>query len=451
MSRVESWNLVASRRRIAGSVRWALASLAISALAGSSLGDVKLEGPGTPRRAKQDAMQFTPAPSTLWSHCTDWSDGKGPSAETTNGKPVLLLTWSGWYRAGDAAARSAQSMADKFGAQGLVVVGVHNAKGFDQVKANAERLGIKFPYANDPKGALREALMLDQDPDVVVIDRAGNLRYVDIETGSIEAAVTEVVNESVDDATNKPKSVGEAAEKARREAARTRDIKGFAPGQTISVDFELPDKEVYEKVRWPFRVKGEGGKLEFDKLSDKLIHEPPVLTIPESDENYKPYVPQTKGKITVLYFVDPKRRYSLNILPTMNNLQELYKRDAVMVCVTAKFGAEAFGVSAEDAAKLMERNGPLADEILRTRPMNHPIMMNLNGLKSEKLGNVGLYGQTLDEAATCIILSSDNTVRWLGHPAEDGFKTQMNKLIQVDPGVLARRKAEDAKLQETKK
>jgi hypothetical protein len=337
-------------------------------------------------------------------------------------------------------------MNEKFGVKGLVVVGVHNAKGFDQAKTNAERLGVKFAYSNDPTGAFRTGLLLDQDPDFVLIDRAGNSRYVDVETGSVEEAVNELVNETAEQAANKPKQLMDAAERASIDAQKTSDVKGIlAPGQTVSVEFELPEKEAYEAVKWPFRVKGEG-KLEFDKLSDKLIYEPPTMSIPEEEANYKPFLPRTKGKLVVLYFVDPKLRVTLNILPTMNTLQELYARDAVMICVTAKFGAEAFNVNAEDAAKLEERNGPLADEILRTRPMNHAILKNLNGLKLDKMQGIRSFGDTLDELAACVILSTDGTIRWIGHPAEDGFKTQMNRLIQVDPGVKARHKAEDAKL-----
>jgi hypothetical protein len=419
--------------------------VAIAVLAASGLADVKMESPGTPRRARQDEMQLKDPPSGLWSKVSDWSDGKGVTPEQMSGKPVLVMTWSGWYRAGDSAARIAQSAADKYAGQGLVVVGVHNARGFDQAKANAERLGIKFPYANDPKGEFRDALLLDQDPDFVVIDRAGHLRYIDIETGSVDEAVREVVTETQEQAQNKPQEVAAAAAKAKADALRTRNVTGLAPGQTVSVEFELPEKEAYEKVKWPYRVKGEG-KYEFDKFSDKLIHEPPSIHIPEEESNYKPFFPQTKGKLTVLYFVDPKRRSTLNILPTMNNLQELYKRDAAMVCVTAKFGIEAFGINAEDAAKLVERNGPLVSEILRTRNMNHPIMENLNGLTAEKLKNLEIYGTSWEDAAVCLILSTDGTVRWIGHPAEGQFKTQMDELIRVDPGVQARRKAEDAKL-----
>ena len=50
-----------------------------------------------------------------------------------------------------------------------------------------------------------------------------------------------------------------------------------------------------------------------------------------------------------------------------------------MVCVTAKFGIEAFGINAEDAAKLVDTQRPAGVGDSRTRNMNHPIMENLNG------------------------------------------------------------------------
>lgn len=443
-----------STRSVAMTGALALAAgLGLGASASPALGasaDVRNEGMGTPRRAQQDALLLKPFPSAAWSNLEQWTNGSAPTTEELQGKPVLIVTWAGWYRPSDTAVRLAQSMHDQFSAQGLVVIGAHNERGFDKAGEAAERLGVKFRYARDIDGKFKSALLLDQDPDFAVIDRAGNLRYLDIETSSVGAAVAEVVRESADDAAGKPTATAAAAEQAARDARRTRDVGNvLAPGQTIAVEFELPEQEVYDKINWPHRVKGEG-RLEYDKLSDKLIHEPPRLKRPE-EEGYFPTLPKTHGKLVVLYFVDPKIRGLLNILPTMNNIQDVFNRDATVIGVAAKFGAEAFGLSAEDAGKLYERNEPLVREIYRTRPMNHSTMVNVNGLALEKMSGVNLFGRSMEDAATCLILSTDGTIRWVGHPGEEQFRVMMNRLINADPGVKARRAAEDAALKAGKR
>ncbi|MBX3387047.1 MAG: hypothetical protein KF768_10790 [Phycisphaeraceae bacterium] len=407
--------------------------------------EVRNEGMGTPRRAQQDAMVLKPFPAEAWSHVEQWTNGSAPTPEQLAGKAVLIVTWAGWHRAGDTAVRLAQSMHEQNHEKGLVVLGVHNERGFDKAAEAAQRLGVKFPYARDIDGKFKGALLLDQDPDFAVIDRAGNVRFLDIETSSVAAAVSIVVGETLEQAQGKPGAVAAASEQARRDALRTRDIGAtLAPGQTISVQFELPEQEVYDRVNWPHRVKGEG-RLEFDKLSDQLIHEPPRLKRPE-EEGYFPTLPNAHGKLVVMYFIDPKIRGLLNILPTMNNVQDVFARDATVIGVAAKFGVESFGLSSEDAGKLAQRNEPLVREIYRTRPMNHSTIVNVHGLTLERMNNIQLFGRSMEDAATCLIMSTDGTIRWIGHPGEEGFRVMMNRLIAADPGVKSRRAAEDAAL-----
>lgn len=413
--------------------------------------DVRNEAMGTPGRAQQDAMLLKPFDAGVWSELSGWTNGEAIKSEDVDGKPVLIVTWAGWYPGSDAAVRLAQSLHDRFADKGLVVVGVHESRGADKAAAAAERLKVKFRYAVDADNKFKSKLKLDQSPDFAVVDRAGNLRYLDIETSSVGEAVNEVLNETREDAAGKPGAVASAAEKARLDALKTGEIGNvLAPGQTLQVEFEMPEQEVYDKISWPYRVKGEG-RLEFDKLSDKLIHEPPKLNRPEDAENYYPKLPDAKGKLVVMYFIDPKVRGSLNVLPTMNNIQDVFIRDMTVVGVAAKFGAEAFGLSSEDAAKLAERNDPLVKEIYRTRPMNHSMLANISGLALEKLSGVNLFGRSIEDAAVCLILSTDGTIRWIGHPAEEQFRVMANKLIAVDPGVKARRKAEDAAMKSGKR
>jgi cytochrome c biogenesis protein CcmG/thiol:disulfide interchange protein DsbE len=365
---------------------------------------IQREGAGQ-RRAALDKMELKAA-SNIWADLSDWTNGDAVTAESTKGKVVVIATWASFYKTSHAALTELQKLSDRYGKE-VVVVGVHNEKGWDAAKSTAEALKIKYPYAHDASGKVRSALQVDQDPDFYVIDRAGNMRYADIVTGSVDAAVSALVAESAAEAASVPTRLAEAAAKAQRDAAKTKTIAGdVKPGQVIDVNFPLPDPSFYKDAAWHEK---NSGQLAANDVQGS------ALPKPLGNETWLTKQLNTNGRVIVLDFwatwCGPCKR-------AMPRLDEMYKENKADLVI--------IGISDENRATVE------------------------NFLKDHKHA----YGMTVDENRTLanalqiqgiphvVVLSTDGIVRWQGNPLDPTFAKVVKKTIDVDPGVAARRKAE---------
>lgn len=414
----------------------ALLAIATPALAQT----VRLEGAGE-RRKQLDSMQLRPFDSALWGELSEWS-GTPVTADTTAGKVVLVVTWSGWYKPTHAAVRKAESMHKSLGAKGLVVVGVHNPREFSTAAAAAQQIGVTFPYAADAKGAFREAIKVDQDPDFYLIDRAGQMRFADVETDSVEAAAKQLLDETAEaaGAILGDRAAREAA--AERDRMRIRDVKGrVKPGEAPTVQFEVPDAEVFRQVKWPRLANTGGGNQVYDQLVESINKDAPQLPFPE--EGWPGVKPNTKGKITILYLIEPNIRDMMNIFATMNRVQDVYERDAVVIGWVYPDPNREQNLDDRQKAELQQRIERITKSVRDNRTLNHTLGAGVFSIAAFQQG-IPVFGRSIDEVAVTMLVTSDGSLRWVGHPGEDTFHTMMKRLIQLDPGVQARRKAEDA-------
>ncbi|HMN40171.1 MAG TPA: TlpA disulfide reductase family protein [Phycisphaerales bacterium] len=424
---------------------------AVRAVAAADEPALRFRGAGS-TRAALDAMQLKPFDQSLWSNLTNWR-GTEPKGEEMTGKVVLIVTWANWYKVSHAAMKTAQSLGEQYAGRGLVVVGVHNPVKPEGAAEKAAELGITFPIAEDKSGKFRAGVKADQDPNVYLIDRAGNLRYAQVSTSSMPEAVAHLVAETVEEAIDYPK--GLERRRLAQDAAkwRTRDAGGIRPGfEAPTVSFVEPDEEAYARTKWPYMV----GKIETDTILEKIKNDPPkIQNWPEED--WVPRAPNKSGKILVVYFVDPKEVEMLNVIPAMNRLHDKYHRDAVVVCSLFKFGAGGLGNAGnnnnnsgtEGEDKVKTRNKDLIPSIVRTRNPNHYI--NPSVLQAENFdvnnGNLNfLWSGSREEFGIAILMSTDMKMRWFGNSHDPLLTVALDKLIAADPGVQARRKAEAAQL-----
>jgi hypothetical protein len=401
---------------------------------------VRLEGTGE-RRKQLDALQLKPFDSALWGELSEWS-GTPVTAESTAGKVVLIVTWSGFYKPTHLAVRKAQTMSKQLGEKGLVVVGVHNPSDFAGAAAVAQQLGVTFPYAADAKGDFRSALHVDQDPDFYLIDRAGQMRFADIETESVDAAARQLLDETAEAAGS---ILGDRAAKeaaAERDRMRIRDVSGrVKPGEAPTVQFEVPDAEVFKAIKWPRLAKSGGASQAYDQVVDSINKDAPQLPFPE--EGWPGIKPDTKGKITILYLIEPNRRDMMNVFATMNRVQDVYERDAVVIGWVYPDPQREQNLDDREKAELQQRIERIVKSVRDNRTLNHTLGSGQFDLPMFQQG-IPVFGRSIDEQAITMLLTSDGSLRWLGHPGVDTFHTTMKKLIELDPGVQARRKAEDA-------
>src|ERR1043165_5519997 len=118
------------------------------------------EGAGH-RRDQINAMELAPFPADAWKALSDWQGGPAPTPATLNGNVVLICTYSDWYPAASRAWVSTQKLAEKYGKDGLIVIGAHIAEGWSDAKKPAPAKDASKPVsllaAHDEKGEFRKA------------------------------------------------------------------------------------------------------------------------------------------------------------------------------------------------------------------------------------------------------------------------------------------------------
>lgn len=422
--------------------------VSIILVAGSAAADVIREGTGT-RRAQLDALELQPFPGAAWGTLSNWT-GNPVDAASTNGQVVLICTWANWYPTSVSALPVAQKAAAAHAGKGLTVVGVHHFEGWDDAAKTAQAKGVTFPIALDAKGDFRKALMVDQDPDFYLIDRAGRLRYADITTASVEDAVKELVGETPEQAADLPRILAERAAKAKADAGRTGAIR-----QNIDLDrlpevpFEMPPPEAYQGLDWPKLTEEQKRLLGLDDEIRKP--EEVKLTVPAEAERYWPLGALEKprpGRAIVAYVWNPDIRVTYDqMMPKMDRLQREHKRDLTVIGALTPARAidrqSETNADEDSAEKLVRKYVSFVNE----RSFDHILVLDVSGVV---LGSLQSRGSRAFDLPGVIIASSDNTIRWAGSINSPGYQAAIDKIIAVDPGIKARRAAENRFIQSQK-
>lgn len=410
----------------------ALSLLVAPAFAQSSEGVVR-EGAGS-RRASLNAMELKPFASDLWSGIGAWANGSALTSGETSGKPVLVVTWASWYPTSVRALPAAQRLADQYGDKGLIVVGLHDNEGWEDAESVAKDRGITFRLAHDKDNAFRAAMMVDQDPDIYVIDRAGQLRFADVDAASLEQAVAIVVKESAEDAAKINQTLADRAAAERVKAQSTAAINQKVDLAAIP-DLPLPDIDPMRYASpdlWP-KVKDNNGRDQ----------QPSVLNLP-GDGYYPPKTPVTKGRAVIMYYWNPDMPATARMVREMDLLQRERGRDVTVIGAVVpadRLGRSSSSSESEaDKALAVERLGKRTEEFARSSRLNHSIVYDPIGSTMSFEGSSSFQGSMTIAA----VASSDGIIRWWGDAKSPSFKAAVEKVLANDPGIAARRGVEAA-------
>lgn len=390
------------------------------------------EGSG-PRREALNKMELKAFPSELWSKLSDWTNGEAPSASSFEGKVVLICTYKDWHPVSKNALRAARRLAEQRGAEGLVVIGVHDPEDWDDAEKLTAPANATFLLAHDTKGEFRKALDSDADPDFYVIDRAGQMRYADIATESVDAAVAACLAEKADDAATTQARLKAEAETRAREAARTAAIQAQAQFINIpELPWTRPDKEEYDKAAWPRLPRDEGMDINSEP-------QPKPISLPDTD--WFPRKPETNGRVIYFYFFHPYMlRGMAEQMHSIDLAQRQLGRDVVVVGVITNFDS-LNGYRIPDKEKTPEYLREQMEKYGKSRNFDHFFVADPNRAIID-----AIVGQDMTEIPLPFyaIASSDNLVRWWSHPRAPGARASLERILKADPGVKARRDAEDA-------
>lgn len=425
--------------RLLGKAVFTISALGLVACASAQ--DVRNEGTGS-RRDALDQMIFQPAPTDDLLAAGDWIGDK-PTAASLSGNPVLVFTFAEWYRPSHTAAMLGKRLKDEH--PDLVIIGVHDSEGWDEAKSFAEKRKLGFSVALDAEGSIRDSFMVDQDPDVFVIDRAGNLRFADITTDSVAAAVGVVAAESSEEARNAESNQAEAMRSARAAQRRAGGI-----NQSVSLDnlpkipFTAPTAEQYAATDWP---KIDRELLEEASSIEELT---PPFQVPDGEwVNGKPDV---EGKIRVAYVWHPDARDVVNDL--MVRMEDMHKQQSRDIAVMGFMIPHAEN---RNSSRNGRGGGLVTDEFLDipitkeglvralgSMRFTHSLLANQGSPMPTVGGRRGGNRNNSDIFGRVIIVSSDGRVRRSVELFQEWGDIQqaIDHLLRVDPGVKARRAAE---------
>lgn len=377
--------------------------------------EIRREGAGD-RRAALAKMELQPFKFEMLSGLTDYTNGAALTPESIKGKVLLIATWQAWQPASQTLLSRLQALSAKHGKDGLVVLGVHDARKWDMATTMASEKGAKFLMARDADGSLRKGLMVDADPDLYLVDRAGNLRFADFETDVLERAVELAVGETAESAAAVPKQLADAERAAREAAGRTTAIDGAAGARgKVKPVFAPPSAEQYELALWP--KKNEDQQISASASDVQGQKWPGDFTKGEwlSDK------PDYLGKVVIVDFWATWCAPCMRSKPLLEDMQHKLKDDLVIIGVSG-YGSD-------------EKNKLQVQQFMRHHP-DSPLthIFDTNGEISKAVQVRGL--------PTCFIISTDGTVRWQGNPLDPSFRKVAEAIIAQDPGVKARRAAE---------
>lgn len=364
--------------------------------------------------AKLTAMELKPFPADLWSSLSDWQPGSAPNpAIDFKGKVVLILTWTSWAPSSQQALTRAAELTGQH-KDSLLVIPVHTGQRYELATAYYKDRNIALPLARDAEGKFRNGLESDGDPDVYLVDRAGNLRFADIESASVGAAVDLLVKETPESAVAVPSSIASAQRQAQADAGKTRSIElGGGVGT-----FAPPPASAYAQTLWP-KANDPDRAQQFGAL---IQGQPFPGEFPAT--LYMDRVPQLPGKVIVAYFWKTRGAVSAISAKQMNDLQRSYRGDIAVIGIA---GAKGNSNVAQDDRSTVER-------FLRTLQADFFPAFD----EGERLAKA----VAITDTPVAFVMSTDGVVRWQGNPADQGFRSTIDRLMEIDPGILSRRAVE---------
>lgn len=156
----------------------------------------------------------------------NWLNTEAMTLADLEGKVVVLDFWAPWSPNCLAAIETHNELYEKYGKDGLVIIGVAATYGGNAVPAAVEEHGIKYPVAVDIDNKTNTAYGPDGFPDYYVIDRTGKLRVADCRNETIEEVIKALLNEKAPD-----EEEGDDAEEKKEDAAP-------AAPEPVAVDVE---------------------------------------------------------------------------------------------------------------------------------------------------------------------------------------------------------------------
>lgn len=355
---------------------------------------------------------------------TDWTHQAVLDEHNTKGKVVLLAVVSYGHPNSYMTISKLTRLRRDFKDKGIVVAAIHPDFGFDQIQEKIAAGRISIPVARDKDAVFATAMHTDDYPDVYLIDRAGQLRYADIDERDLKNAVQQLSDESpesaIKNAARQAKGLEPETPQTQTPAipprATTESTPNHTPDSNTTPDQPTPDQSTdaqptptatfskanpaaYASAQWP---KHNSGSIKaIDIQGDPL-------PIPLGSEEWFYNERDISGKVLVLNFWVTWASKSKDSIPILDELYNENQAKLEIICIS---GTESRG----KLRKYLEKNpSPLAHMYDRNKTL-------YEALNIKKLPHA-------------LVISTDGIVRWQGDPNDPKFKDAVTKAVEADPG-----------------
>jgi thiol-disulfide isomerase/thioredoxin len=127
----------------------------------------------------------------------NWHNGEAVTLEQLKGKVVVLDFWATWSGPSERAIPKHNELYQKYGKDGLVIIGVCSTLGGEAIANAVEKHGITYPVCVDIDNKTNTAYAPNGYPDYYIIDKQGKLRIADCVNSKLEDAVKALLKEEV--------------------------------------------------------------------------------------------------------------------------------------------------------------------------------------------------------------------------------------------------------------
>lgn len=251
-----------------------LACLALSTLSPRAQGDgfPRERRAGHPNSPLKDAAEGKRPPGL---GATDWHNtpnGRDVRIGELRGKVVVVIFFGAFSPLSCDVVRDLGKLHGELHEKGLEVLAIHSSVGATQFPRFVEQNPLPFPVALDARGDSVRNFLVDDYPDIWMIDRAGNVRVADLANTAVEAAARELLQEPVPPTTFPyPKRLVGTWPAARYTVKENGEAIGFWK-TSISLKGEGGDERLL--LRDEYELSGARGRLELTcDLTPDLVPE----------------------------------------------------------------------------------------------------------------------------------------------------------------------------------
>jgi len=378
----------------------AAACLVLAANAGAQ----SIERERSSQRPALDKMEGEPLPEGSLDALKDWNRSETISDAIASGKIVVIgvvsmLEPKSWLTLSKLAR-----MEEDFADRGVYVAAVHSDLGWDKMREMVESGEVTIPVARDEFGILGRTLRADDYPDLYVIDAGGDLRYADVHTGSLRAAIERLLRAPGTARNNAPSAARNPGTDPGTSAGSDSTTDGTPGGDPVGEPvFVDADASAYDSADWYPRPRATPNAI------NDLHGEPLPLELGENEEWISGET-ELGNRATLIFFWSdycgfPCRKSH----PLIQAIHDAHKSKLAVVGVGVQGSPDKFREKVEGLSQ------------------TYPQMYDQDAVLFDAIG--------IRKVPHALLISTDGVVRWQGNPFNSDLDKAARRLVAVDPGI----------------